>query len=779
MKISVFFLIFLEFVLIDSCLAFCADPANLSFDCNNVHLHLNKTVFIAGESVAFRAYVYEPSKKIVVMDNRNVVVVLLNNEGETIAEKVVSYNVMDGYNSIGLNASIVSGNYFLRAYLESKNGASCGLPFVQEIKVYGKVSSGSKIPYKNSYELKVLPEAITLVDSILNKIAFKITSFDSYPIKNHEIELVEVDGVIISKTRTNSTGMGTFSFIPKGDTKYYLKAELKDTVLIKYLPTTLESGYLLDINHNLFQGYFTVSIKSKRNITGDFQDPLKLVIGSNGSEYQENFKLGPNLSHKELLLYYKDFPYGILHASIGNGKINILTRSFFNHFNRPKNNITVQQTQIDKDSVSYNISNIINDSSVNRYSISVFPMHTISQENRKSLAYSLYLNDRLDNQLLPPEFYGFNFNNNKSKHELDLLLQNYGEKADHKEKDIEYNYGYDLVGFINDGKLIGRDRSVLLQSMADGIFSSVKLLDNNFYFSGVKIYKKKKVHLSLVTENGQIMESSAFFHFSIQKSGKYNNNNLEVPTYSIFKNSELSEDTGYKPLISDDWKELIELDEVVVVSDDLKYKKFVPGLYYGRQIDSTQYSYISLGNFLSTYGYQRTYLPPTAQSLPGRDGWVFIKRKANGSILFPTIILDGISYWDIDSILDMPISTIDEVYFNRNGRHDPGTFIIFSQKGSRDQSIDNGYYGLDDGFDFVEKYSVPSYSPYGDELFNDLGILYWEPNLVENEYGNATFKFAHNGHKEVRIVIEGVGSNGRMIYWDSFLGNSEGGHKWP
>lgn len=758
--------IFIFFLLVFSVQCHALADSNFKTkECNNVHLHINKTVFFSGESVAFRAYVLDHSNQKIVLQKRNIIVRLFNHEGESIASKVVSYDLLGGFNSIELKESIESGVYFLNASLESKNGDNCGKSFIQEIKIFGNSSNPPLIDCtKQFYELNLLPNSKDLIALFLNNIYFQVNSNISIPSIESKVELYENDGKLIAETKTNNFGIGKISFIPQKLSKYYLKAELKDTTLIKFLPKITNSNFSLNINQNPLKEYFTVSVKANSELNKVITDSLTLVIHNSKAEYKETFSFDEVESSKELLLSNKNFPYGIISVSIVKNSKKIINKSFFNHSNQPPPKFSIKQTHYDTDTVSFNIQNA--DSLVNHFSISILPIKSKAVSNRKSLPYSLYLNNRLSIEYLPPEFYNFNFNH-KSRYELDFLIQEFNDEN----KQIEYCYGFNIVGFINDKKLANKNNNVLLQSLGDGIFSSTKLNnENGFYFSGLKLYKDKRVHLSIINENGQLTDSKSNFHFNVQHAGKTNDiKNLSKKYY--FRNKELSKYFNYSPLITNDVSGLIELNEVVVSTNKLKYEKYISGLYYGRQIDSTHNGYATLGNFLSTYGYQRTYIAPTSQSLPGQDGWVFVKRKADGSVLYPNIILDGISPTNLDAILDTPIASIDEVYFNRNGRYDPGTFIVFSKIASTTQSSQLGYYELDDGFDVIKKYNVPFYSSYDNEFFNDLGIFYWNPNLVVNENGIVSFKFAHFGHKKFRFIIEGFNSDGEITYWDSSVGN--------
>jgi len=92
-----------------------------SLERENIHLHLNKNVFILEEPIWFEAYIYNKDTNKPAINSVNIFVALYNENGEEISKKLffAQNGVVSG--TIDLNSEVQAGQYYLRAYTNWMN----------------------------------------------------------------------------------------------------------------------------------------------------------------------------------------------------------------------------------------------------------------------------------------------------------------------------------------------------------------------------------------------------------------------------------------------------------------------------------------------------------------------------------------------------------------------------------------------------------------------------------------------------------------------------------
>ncbi len=138
---------------------------------------------------------------------------------------------------------------------------------------------------KEGIDLKFFPECGSLVQGLLNNVAFKVNDHYGNPI-NIKGTLINHDGVNIKNIETLHEGMGLFSFVPNPNESYYVKLkkpDLGDSLFA--LPKAHESGYVLSIKQSE-KSIITFDI----NMTPDLKGKKVNLSIFNGLEYKNIFE---------------------------------------------------------------------------------------------------------------------------------------------------------------------------------------------------------------------------------------------------------------------------------------------------------------------------------------------------------------------------------------------------------------------------------------------------------------------------------------------------------
>ncbi|MDA3952110.1 MAG: MG2 domain-containing protein [Bacteroidales bacterium] len=162
------------------------------------------------------------------------------------------------------------------------------------------------IPFqKKGIDLKFFPEGGSIVQGLLNQVAFKVNDNYGSPIDIKGI-LLNQKGEQLKKIKTTYQGLGIFSFTPNPNESYYVKIKNPNFGDSLYaLPKAIKSGYILSVGQN------DKSIISLRiSMTPDMKGKKVKLSISNGVEYENIFESILN-DEKRFSFLTSSLPVGI------------------------------------------------------------------------------------------------------------------------------------------------------------------------------------------------------------------------------------------------------------------------------------------------------------------------------------------------------------------------------------------------------------------------------------------------------------------------------------
>ena len=100
-----------------------AEKLNSYFDLEreNIHLHLNKDLYLTDESIWFKGYVYNRKERLPFFNTTNVFVVLYNETGTQIAKQLAYANTGTFEGAFTNLKDLSSGNYYIQVYTNWMN----------------------------------------------------------------------------------------------------------------------------------------------------------------------------------------------------------------------------------------------------------------------------------------------------------------------------------------------------------------------------------------------------------------------------------------------------------------------------------------------------------------------------------------------------------------------------------------------------------------------------------------------------------------------------------
>lgn len=235
--------------------------------------------YVAGETIYFKAYVtmgelHQPSTISGILH-----VDLIGSGNNLLQTKAISLANGVGWGDFSLPDTLQKGSYRIRAYTNYMRNADRAYFFEKYISVGSPNSVSNKLQVAKKTgqpSVQFFPEGGNLVTDIHTRVAFKAIGADGLGI-NLKGTIVDNNDQEVAKIESSHFGMGTFDFIPEEGKKYIAKLTYADgSKATVNLPAAAAKGIVLAVNTD---------------------DPTKLgiEIRANRAYYKENMNKDINL----------------------------------------------------------------------------------------------------------------------------------------------------------------------------------------------------------------------------------------------------------------------------------------------------------------------------------------------------------------------------------------------------------------------------------------------------------------------------------------------------
>lgn len=298
--------------------AFAQTPESLlvkvqqNYTQEKIYLHYDKSFYVAGETIWFKAYLVEgflPSASSTVL-----AVELLNDSGRLIQKKVLPVMGSAAVGEFSLDKALAQGNYTVKAYTIRLMNFGFESFYYHHLNIYNPaVTNAGNAKEMGQYILDFFPEGGNLIGNVENNVAFKCTDNYGRP-KELEGKITDAQGKEIVSFKSTHNGMGSFEFIPRPGEKYIADCLInsKDKK-IRALPEVLAEGVVLNINQEQNKTFLNLDATTVTN--GNFIPEYILGV-------QENlvaFKIAvPHSKRLKAELPASQLPTGILQVTVFN-----------------------------------------------------------------------------------------------------------------------------------------------------------------------------------------------------------------------------------------------------------------------------------------------------------------------------------------------------------------------------------------------------------------------------------------------------------------------------
>ena len=282
-----------------------------SLPVEKIYIHYDKEYYVAGETIWFKAYLYNEGKPGGI--SSNLYVQFLDANGQLISSG--RYPVMGAVTkgSIVIPDSLPQGNYYIRAVTPNMLNGDEELIYKKNLFIYRpSAAAAAGVKPQQTVSLHFFQESGHLIDGILTVVGFKANDQWGIPVEAHGIIKTD-DGTTVAPFHSYHDGIGKVQFKPIAGKKYTAELETTAGKRIFSLPEVQTSGINLKIQDEKGGKKFQLSRGSKEK--EKFETVLLVVQINNHvvNEFEITFEEYPSVIGHILT---DSLPSGILHFTV-------------------------------------------------------------------------------------------------------------------------------------------------------------------------------------------------------------------------------------------------------------------------------------------------------------------------------------------------------------------------------------------------------------------------------------------------------------------------------
>jgi len=728
----------------------------------SIHLHLNKTTFFKGERLWFKAYIKNQNQGLPSATTTNLHVGLFSNDGKVLMHKMFMADNGISHGDLAIDSTFVEDSYYLMAWTNYMKNFEVATPFLQKIKIIG-ITKQSTINTNNDVSILIYPEGQHIVADAYNSVGLMIFNENLHPIKTDGIQLMTGDGEQIqSNIQTNQLGQGRFGFFADPTKSYLLKFQDANGLWnTKKLEIELEQGTGISVD-NTAKDVVVLSPKRSKSVL-DSSDTEKFSMAIY-NYINGNFILRYELDkdNNPISVDRNQIPNGINTAVILDETMRPVSQRMF--FNKPRWGKDVHSIEVSyclnqsQDSLQIDLI-LPNGSPTADISMSVLPSESNAYFPNNSIASSFLVQPFLRQQFIDGRYF-FEGKERSRDYQMDtrLLMEgtekfNQYVKSGHNQSNrYEFEKNIAFKGKILDADL-KNEKQVSLMSQTLGAINLFDLSKDKNFKGDLPLFEGDSILVSVLNEKGKLRKPKAELYFDDYHVDTFEYSKWLVNLSQIEPEAlvlEIDEDLNLA-------ERTISLDEVVVsekMKDNTKFQ--ITALAEGRIIDKeTVNRYRSFQNYVHILGFL-TRLKP-------EEGGIGVYIIDPPGLRAVPVFVEGMMASPVE-LMNMPLSSIKSMIYSKSRQ---GPFISLSLRYDYDELFDRVRFtslSVLGGFSRTQSYFSPNYPDYTSFLYKRYGAIWWESQIEVNSKIPYSITVPLNEQKEVRVIIEGMSSNGLLFY---------------
>lgn len=770
-----------------------------------VFIHTNKTVYFTNENIWFMAYVGLDHNNSPSDNTSNLIVNLLNTNGDIIKQKNLFIKNGIGQGEFFINDSISTGTYYLQGFTNFMRNFGKDNVFLQKIEIVNpaeKINTSQPI-VTNEYDIQLFPESGYLLENAENVIGIKAL------INGQGIfftgKIVDNTGTEISSFEGNSIGMAKTNFTYTEGNSYNAVISINGTIQEILVPEANKTGVIFELDNSIEDSVKITLKTNKATLPSLINDELAVLI------YRNNYiseavtlsrKKSQNTTTQELFFEKEKMQYGVNTVTLFRNNQPIAERKFFIEKPTQQASVTIKEIKAEKDSIEFKIktSNAQLQPVEANLSLSVLPKDTHAFKETQNIQSAFLLTPYVEGHIENPAFY-FNYKSANVKEQLDILLLNQGWLAyalDEKIKEINPKVTYPFQsGFLVKGEIKktpkGYDIGMLSKNNSLAAFSGFNE-NNEFAFENIFAYKNDSVKLALVKKNELLVKPLQISFIPVATDDV--NYGYLIPTVkNIIFNKSNAQTKPQEQSVQNfqGFPKMEELKEIMLKTvytkkEQTNYDKeneiahnhnvIAPSFFQSKKVtEKMEIIHQTVFDYFMSLGYiKRTSIGNYFISLRNAQVTFFGSSKNPDSTYPPKISLDDVQLnrdGDIEMLKELRMTDIDEILINKSGAGGGidgtgGIIKIYRKKGNNqyyEEPSKNLYESLVllTGFDRAAEYYTPQFNIYSKEVFNWTEIA-WLNNIQTNDKGEAIIKIPTNEFSnEFLFSINGFSEDGLLL----------------
>ena len=764
-----------------------------------VYVHLIKSLFLPGDTMYCKVYLVNADGNMPSAISRVVYIDLINGNKQVLKTTVVPMSDGIGWCSVAIG-KMNAGNYHIRAYTNWMRNSDASFFFDKMIAVSDVFKqAGKSSEPKPFHKTDFFFEGGQMVAGLPSRVAFKAIGTNGLS-SNVTGSIRDEAGKDVVSFHSGFAGMGSFLFTALPQHIYNAVVKYQDGFEEKLpLPKAEEKGYVLAIDN---MDKDNINITSSSNEAGN----EVALIGQNQGKilYSSNLKLVNGTINTKVLK--KKFPTGITQFTLFDDKgIPVAERLIFiNHQDTLHIETTMEKSSLvkrEKVKLKLHVTDNLDESVTGSFSVAVTEASMTPYDNIKdeNLTTNLLLTSDLKGYVESPNYYFTNIDSDKIR-ALDNLLLTQGWRRFRWNELLADAPSVSRYKAENNLSLTGKVQTEKGKALPD---ASVNLISKSG--TGFILQTNTDSAGSFRFDDLTLTGDASFALQTIRKDGS-KNVIISIDSFSapaVVYNEAVSrmfmlKDNRFEPYIVSNEKRWQELKKYGLITEDESTLKEVTvrseKLSKIQQAVAPSYNLNGPGNADQILTYDDLFnCHELSKCLQGKligvtlktvfypnSGIRTIAYSSSGFGAPMLINVDGVDIPNDQSSLDnIPAGDIQSIEVLRTGGHlnvygtraSGGVLVITTKKGGIDYNhLDNNSTDKSMQLTTIKGYAMrrefysPDYSvTAANTALPDLrSTLYWKPDVVTDEDGNATLEWYNDDVAgRYNIVIEGISNDGR------------------